>query len=302
MKRTTILLTALSLILLSACQPKDTATITDEAVFSFVFMTDIHVQPEKRAVEGLQLALDKANALNPDFILTGGDNVMDVFGQTTGRADTLFSIWEEFVENNPIEIKSTMGNHDHFGINTYDESQEGYDRAMYEKRVKPAYYSFDHKGWHFMVLDVIEPLPEERGYRGYVDAEQLEWIKSDLAEVNPETPIMISAHIPFYSIMTQTLSDPTQGNSKGLVVVNANEVLEAFKAHNLKAVLQGHLHFLEDIYVNGVHFITGGAVSSSWWNGPYRGMEEGFLHLELGKDDFSWEYIDYGWEVAPPAN
>ena len=67
--------------------------------------------------------------------------------------------------------------------------------------------------------------------------------------------------------------------------------------HNLKLVLQGHLHYLEDIKVNGVNFITVGAVSARWWNGPNHGVEEGFLMISTEGDDFDYEYIDYGWEV-----
>jgi hypothetical protein len=27
-------------------------------------------------------------------------------------------------------------------------------------------------------------------------------------------------------------------------------------------------------------------------------VEEGFLMVDVHGDDFSWEYVDYGWEVA----
>ena len=93
------------------------------------------------------------------------------------------------------------------------------------------------------------------------------------------------------------MSGPLAPNGKGGVINNGNEVLEIFKDYNLKLVLQGHLHFLEDLYANGVHFITGGAVCGQWWEGPRNGMEEGFLQIHVNGDNFTWEYIDYGWEV-----
>jgi hypothetical protein len=71
-----------------------------------------------------------------------------------------------------------------------------------------------------------------------------------------------------------------------------------FENYNLKLVLQGHQHLYEEIKVKDVQFITGGAVSASWWGGPYYGTEEGFLLLKFSDDDFSWQYVDYGWEVA----
>ena len=39
--------------------------------FSFVFLTDIHVEPERNATAGLMQPIDTINKLNPDFVLTG---------------------------------------------------------------------------------------------------------------------------------------------------------------------------------------------------------------------------------------
>ena len=64
-------------------------------------------------------------------------------------------------------------------------------------------------------------------------------------------------------------------------------------------IVQGHLHFLEDNYVGGIHFITGGAVCSGWWRHKYHGLEEGFLDLVLTPEKISWKYIDYGWDPEP---
>ena len=75
-----------------------------------------------------------------------------------------------------------------------------------------------------------------------------------------------------------------------------------FNEHNLKLVLQGHMHLYEEIKVKGVQFITGGAVSAAWWGGPYYGTEEGYLKVNVKGDNFSWEYVDYGWEVQPIKN
>jgi len=66
-------------------------------------------------------------------------------------------------------------------------------------------------------------------------------------------------------------------------------------------VLQGHLHFLEDVYVNGIHFITGGAVCAAWWTGPNDGLEEGYVVVQVKGKEFDWEYFDYGWD-APEEN
>ena len=90
----------------------------------------------------------------------------------------------------------------------------------------------------------------------------------------------------------------TAPNGRGSVVTNSKELLDLFRDHNLKLVLQGHLHSCEDIAVRGTHFITGGAVSGGWWKGAHRGFEEGFLMVHVTGNEIETEYIDYGWEVA----
>ena len=83
---------------------------------------------------------------------------------------------------------------------------------------------------------------------------------------------------------------------------NSLELLKLFGDHNLKLVLQGHLHIVEEAYINGIRFITGGAVSASWWEGPRQGMEEGYVLLKIKGEEIDWDYIDYGWEIEEDPN
>ena len=85
---------------------------------------------------------------------------------------------------------------------------------------------------------------------------------------------------------------------EGSIITNANEIINILEGYNVKLVLQGHLHFLEEIQYNGIHYITGGAVSSQWWQGTRYGMEEGFVKVDVSTNDFNWEYIDFGWEAT----
>ncbi|HDR90250.1 MAG TPA: hypothetical protein ENN63_11575 [Bacteroidetes bacterium] len=168
---------------------------------------------------------------------------------------------------------------------------------MYEQRIGKRFYAFDYKGWRFYILDSIEK-DEDGTYIGKVDTVQLEWLDRELGRVNPSTPIVVVMHIPLITVQTQLLAGSTVPNEESLVVINSKEVLDRFSGHNLKLVLQGHLHFLEEISAMGIRFITGGAVSASWWNGPRLGMEEGFVMIHVKGNEFNWEYIDYGWEVS----
>jgi 3',5'-cyclic-AMP phosphodiesterase len=286
--------------ILSGCQHKQSVENPGSGQeFQFVFMTDIHIQPEQNARQGFQQAIDSVNKLNPDFVITGGDLVMDALGQNFNRADQLYNLYAECLNKFDMPVYNTMGNHEIFGI--YNESgveknHPEYGENMYEKRLGKRYYSFDHKGWHFIILDGIEDTGES-SYIGEVDSIQMEWIRSDLKKINPEIPVVVSIHIPLITTYMQVIYGAMSPNEKNEIVVNSKEVLDLFDGYNLKLVLQGHMHFLEDIYTQGTHFITGGAVCAKWWQGKEYELEEGFLIISVKGDEFEWKYFDYGWNV-----
>ncbi len=289
------LLPALIVILLTAgCQTEK----SDE--FRFVFMTDIHVQPEQEATEGMRTAIAKVNELQPDFVITGGDQIMDALGQSFGRADSLYKLYQKCQQELGMPVYNTIGNHELFGL--YEKSgvspdHPEYAKAMFARRIGAGatYSSFDYKGWHFMLLDGIGQTAD-RHYYGNVDSLQLEWIKDDLSRIAPEMPIVVSIHIPLTSVSRQMLNGATAAMSRGEVVVNSKEVLDLFDQHNLKLVLQGHLHIIEEIIFNDIHFITAGSVCGHWWKGPHYGFPEGFAVIDISGDEFTWYYQTFGWE------
>jgi 3',5'-cyclic AMP phosphodiesterase CpdA len=267
--------------------------------FTFAFLTDIHVQSESNATEGFKMAIAKVNELKPDFVITGGDLIRDALAQTYGRADTLYNLYAETIQDFQMPVYNTMGNHEVFGYyeeSGVDSTHPMYGDRMFEERLGKRYYTFEYNGWRFYILDSVDEL-EEGGYYGYVDQEQIAWLKEELAGVDAETPIVISVHIPLITVFTQFYEGSTVPNGRGRVVTNSKQLLDLFREHNLSLVLQGHLHTCEDIYVEGTHFITGGAVSGKWWKGANRGFEEGFLMVHVSGDQFKSEYIDYGWQV-----
>jgi predicted MPP superfamily phosphohydrolase len=278
---------------------KETQAPKKNDSFSFVFMTDIHLTREREATAGFLQAIETINKLSPDFVLTGGDNIMDALEVSYEAGDSAYTLFDEYIKNLEMPLYSTMGNHEVFGL--YEKSgvspkHKEYGKNMYESRLAKRYYSFDHKNWHFVVLDGIG-FTDNRNYFGHVDEKQLKWLEKDLKKAG-DKPIIVSIHIPLLSIGAQIMQGPTEAMSKKEIVTNANEVIEILERHNTKIVLQGHLHFLEDINYNGIHYITGGAVSAQWWTGPRYGMEEGFLKVNISGNDFNWEYVDFGWEAA----
>jgi 3',5'-cyclic AMP phosphodiesterase CpdA len=167
---------------------------------------------------------------------------------------------------------------------------------MFESRIGESYYTFDHKGWKFLILNSVEDTRHD-GYIGLIDKGQIEWIKEELGKTDTLTPIIISTHIPFITAKTQKYQGATIANDSSSVISNGKEVLDLFKKYNLKLVLQGHLHTVEDIYIDGIHFVTGGAVSAAWWKGPNQGTEEGFMLVSAGNNEVNCRYIDYGWNA-----
>lgn len=294
------LLITLSLFLTVGCKTNKAPKVSEtEKGFTFAFLTDIHLQPELNAVAGFQMAIDTINQINPDFVLTGGDLIMDALNQTYGRADSLYKLYNEVSGSLEMPVYNTVGNHEVYGWHRDEEGLEEhpeFGKKMFEEKIGERFYSFDHKDWHFIVLDAIYR-GENGHYMGKIDEEQIEWLKSDLQKVDSKTPIGISVHIPFITASTQLSRGSTVPNSEGIVITNSLDVLKLFMEHNLRLVLQGHLHFLEDIYIqNQVHFITAGAVCGRWWNNKPESLpQEGFLLLHLNGENVDWEYVDYGW-------
>jgi 3',5'-cyclic AMP phosphodiesterase CpdA len=245
MKQVIMLILFSQISFLYACSPASTGT--NDSIFSFVFMTDIHLQPEKGAIKAFSKAITEANKLHPDFVITGGDNIMDALGQDWERSDSLCNIFQSMIKQLPCRIYTAMGNHDVFGL--YENSKvmpehPEFGKKMYEQRFCKRYYSFDHKNWHFIVLDGIG-IADDPTYYGYVDQEQMEWIKTDLQKNGTSTPIIICTHIPLMSVESQVALGPTKAFDKKSIINNANEVRALFDGYPVKLVLQGHTHFLK---------------------------------------------------------
>lgn len=261
--------------------------------FSFVFMTDIHLKPEMNAPKGFKMAIDKTNELNPDFVITGGDLVYDAMRGGQARCDSLFTLYKEMSKGFTMPVYNTLGNHDLFAI--YPESPESeanpdYKYGMFERYLGKTYYSFNHKGWHFIVLNSLD-VTEDKKYRGHFHNEQLEWLKSDLDKTDSLTPIVVVSHIPMLSVRGQ------MSGSAGPMIDNVAEVFKMLENKNLKLILQGHIHWKESGKINDrFEYITGGSIAGNGWKGRRHNTKEGFVLVRIQNDDISWEYIDHGWE------
>ena len=265
--------------------------------FRFVFMTDIHLWDKNQAGEWFDQALQKAGSHNADFIITGGDLVMDVLRTSHSRADSLYKMYRDAVKRSPLPVYNALGNHEVFGWGnekTEPEAAKDYGKKMYERYLGSPLHSFRHKGWLFMFLDGVRK-NDTSVYDGWATEEVLAWIRTELGKTDTLTPIILITHIPLMTLEGQWFNGALAPNHPMDVVGNAKQVLELFHAHNLKLVLQGHLHFLEKLEIGKTTFVTGGAVSGSWWKGPYKGTDPGYVIIETEGEEFSVRYTSYGW-------
>lgn len=298
MKRySNFLLATLFLFITGCTQTRKAPDEGSRDALHLVFMTDIHLCYDRGSPEAFQMVIDTINKLNPDAVITGGDMVMDALQAGEAEADSLYNLYLSLVKGIHSPLYNSPGNHEMLGWE--DEKKVPLSNpmagdGMYRKKLGPAFYSFELKGWKFFVLNSVAHI--KGGYTGMVSEDQIRWLREEIAKTDSLTPLVIITHIPLLTGYSQFFKGATACNEEGLVVVNSREILDVFAGHNLKMVLQGHLHFLEDNYVNGIHFITGGAVCSGWWLHKYHGLEEGFLDLVLTPEKISWKYIDYGWE------
>lgn len=275
--------------------------------FRFAFLTDMHVQPERGAAEGLRQCLAHVEKLprRPDFIVTGGDLIMDALDVGLDRARLEWSLFDECIKPCSLPMHHTLGNHDVCGWSAKAQvppTDPDYGKKVFAERYGQGrtYRSFDHKGWHFILLDSVAQNPETRDYFGRIDDAQMEWLKNDLAAVGPARPTIIVTHIPFFSVWHQYLRGGAEpAGPKGLVQ-NANEVVKLLGKHNVPLVLSGHGHILEHIELNNIVFLQGGAVSGMWWKGPVHGRQEGYCTIDCKPDGTcTYAYQDYGWDVRP---
>jgi len=202
------------------------------ASFSFVQLSDAHVgfngPPDPLGTKAFERAVDMINALpqHPDLVLFTGDLTHD-----TEDRDVHVQRMKQFQEisqriNVPV-IRHVAGEHD-----------AGLDSgALYREFFGDSYYSFDHRGVHFVALDNVSRAKPEVG------TEQLEWLKKDLARFPKSAPIVVFTHRPLFDLR----SDWEWFTSDG------DDVMNILSAYDNVTVLYGHIHRDDEHQIGAVH-------------------------------------------------
>ena len=272
--------------------------------FDFVFFTDTHIQPELDAAHGCQMAFAKIAAAKPEFAICGGDLVFDALGVSRTRADMLFDLYQHTEATIQAPLHHAIGNHDLYGVLTKSgatPTDPGYGKKMFEDRIgAPTYNSFDHRGYHFIILDSICPTPD-RLWEGRIDDAQLQWLAQDLAALPPTAPIIVVSHVPLITGYLAYGPKPDGTPRYDTVnVANSADVIALFAKHNVLAVLQGHLHINELVDYKKCQYVCCGAVCGNWWHGPRLDFPEGFTIVSLREGKISWRYETYGFQSVAP--
>lgn len=275
-------------------------------VLRFAHLTDVHLEPELNAPKGLAACLHhiQSQKEQPSFIMNTGDCIMDALKQPKDRVETQWNLWHGLMKSdNSLPIEYCIGNHDCWGAGQTGDALYGKKYALEMMHLPKPYRSFDKAGWHFIVLDSIQTLPDGAWYTCFLDEEQYAWLQADL-EANTTKPIIIFSHVPIVSaaaVVTDNKFKPGQGFvlGQGTMHADAPRLIELFDKHpNVKVCMSGHIHLYEQIRYNNVTYISNGACSGNWWKGVRSHTENGYAMVNLYDDGtFDNEYIPYGWTV-----
>jgi hypothetical protein len=218
------------------------------AEWRFAHLSDTHV--DSRNVERTRAAFRLARERGAALALVTGDLIKDALRVGEAAAREQFALYAGAVRDAGLPVWSAPGNHDVFGIERdksgVPQTHPAYGKAMFEETLGPRYHAFNRGGVHFVVLDTIGV--DDARYYGFLDAEQLDWIKRELAHVPPGAPIVTFGHIPlrngtvfafFSSDELQTVDGRPWYRH---VVRNEGALSEIMRGRNWTLALQGHVH------------------------------------------------------------
>jgi 3',5'-cyclic AMP phosphodiesterase CpdA len=205
--------------------------------FRFVQISDSHIGFNKAAnqdVTGtLKLAIDKINRLSypPDLLLHTGDIT---HSSKPAEFDTAQQL-----------IKGVKAGESFYVPGEHDIATD--DGAAYRERFGKdtqgtGWYSFNHKGVQFIGLNNCQQVDA----MGLLGADQLRWLKAELASLSASTPIVIFAHIPLWMVYPEW----------GWGTPDAAEALTYLKRFGSVTVLNGHIHQVVQKVEGNVAFHT----------------------------------------------
>ena len=249
----------LAFLAIAGCRPVPTANVV-----TIGMCTDAHLNLMHDGADRLGAFISEMTAAQPDFIIELGD-----FSPPDEQAAGFFDIWRAF----PGPAYHVIGNH---------EPDGGYTSAevLGMRNMDRSYYSFDLRGFHFIVLDGNDrKSPDSRPYFRYIGPGQAEWLKKDLQDA--VYPTVIFSHQGLYS--------PEGAEQSG--IENEAEIRSILEQHSqlhpsrrVLACFNGHTHFDHATAINGIWYITLTSMAYHW-------LGEDYLHVRYSEaidEKFPW--------------
>jgi 3',5'-cyclic AMP phosphodiesterase CpdA len=191
------------------------------AAFSFMQLSDTHVgfngPPDPLGTKAFENAVTTINRLKvrPELVIITGDLTHDA--ESPDEHAKRYRLFKEIAGRiGGAKIKVVPGEN--------DAALDG--GVMFREFMGPTYYSFDHRGVHFIALDNVS------GGKPVVGAEQLAWMKSDLARFPATAPIVVFTHRPLFDLKPEWEWFTSDGD----------EVLAALAPYENVTILYGHIH------------------------------------------------------------
>jgi len=269
--------------------------------FMFAYISDSHIQHitgsqfVRNWDRGLIRAVAETNLLQPkpDFVVFGGDLAQ------LGTKPELDHGAEMLAKLN-YKTYCVLGEHDY-----YLDLGEYWSELFGDH-----YYSWDHKGIHFIVLNSILtfddwthekwPTAEQRmlemagldnpnGSPFMVGEKQREWLKNDLEDLDKDTPVVLFSHSPIQKIY----------KGWNFWTEDAEEVHALLKPFEDVTVVYGHVH---QIQYNQIENISFHAVMATAWPWPYpQSYAQAETHLPkltvpMNRADPFFERDATGWQ------
>src|SRR5438128_3260169 len=244
-----------------------------EGDFYFVQLSDTHwgfngpvVNPDAGGTLSKAVAAVNSLEVEPDFIVFTGDltHTTDDPAERRRRLAGFRGIVSGLKNGN---VRFIPGEHDA----ALDNGQ------AWKEFFGPSFYSFDHKGVHFITIDNVSD-PAAR-----IGEQQLAWLKADLALQAQDARIVVFTHRPLFDLYPQWDWATTDG-AKAIEILQRRDNVTVFYGH----IHQEHHHTtgrIEHHAAKGLMFALPVAGSTPKrtpvaWDpqAPYKGL--GFREVE----------------------
>jgi 3',5'-cyclic-AMP phosphodiesterase len=209
------------------------------ADFNFVQISDSHIgfnkAANKDATATFKEAVKRISALpkSPSFILHTGDLTH------LAQEDEFDTVEQVLRDSNISQVFYVPGEHDFLGDNG-----AAYLARFGKDTLGHGWYSFDHKGVHFIGL--VNVFGKSEDGMGILGQDQLDWLKKDLAPLGTSTPIVVLAHVPLWEVYAKWGWGTTDGA----------QALDLLKGFGCVTILNGHIHQVTQKVEGNITFHT----------------------------------------------